>query len=402
MGLDIRYARSSGVAIAHHVVGEGATDLVVVPDFMSNLVYAWESPYYRPFYERLAHSFRVILFDKRGTGLWDRGGSFPTLETRMEDVRAVMDAVGSERALIFGGHEGCHMATLFAATYPERTVGLALFHPIVPGFAEDDEDIDLQTLRDGWGTQEFSDALLALICPTLAETESGREWFANWQRVSASPAMAYELNRVAHETDISDVYAAVRVPTIVLYRDSEPVSTTPAESKAVAAQIPGARCTRVSGSDYWGFFLSPDIVEELEQLTSGDAAPTVPDSVLMTLLFTDIVGSTARAAELGDRAWRDLLAQHNASARRELSRFRGEEPTPRATGSSPRSTALLARSAVRRRSARLSVGSVSRYVRESTPENASCTRERWPASLSRSARGSAARRRAVRSSCPGR
>ena len=306
-------------------MGESETDLVLVPDFMSNLVYAWESPYYRPFYERLAQSFRVVLFDKRGTGLSDRGGSFPTLETRMEDVRAVMDAVESERALIFGGHEGSLMATLFAATYPERTIALALLHPIVPGFVDGDEDVDLQTLREGWGTQAFSDELLELICPTLAETEHGRGWFANWLRVGASPAMAYELNRVAYETDISDVYAAVRVPTVVLYRDTKGVSSTPAESAAVAAKIPGARCTRVSGSDYWGLFLSPDIADELEELVSGDVAPIVPDSVLLTVLFTDIVGSTARAAELGDRAWRDLLEQHHAAVRRELARFRGEE-----------------------------------------------------------------------------
>ncbi len=325
MGLDIRYARNGGVAIAYHVVGEGETDLVLVPDFMSNLVYEWESPYWRPFYERLAQSFRVILFDKRGTGLSDRGASFPTLETRMEDVRAVMDAVGSERAVVFSGHEGCLMATLFAATYPERTIALALFHPIVPGFVDPDEDIDLLTLRERWGTQEFCDELLDLICPTLAATESGREWFANSLRVGASPAMAYELNRVAHETDISEVYAAVRVPTVVLYRETEPVSHTPTESRTVAEKIPGARLTRVSGSDYWGVFFSPDVADELEQLVSGDVAPVVPDSVLLTVLFTDIVGSTTRAAELGDRAWRDLLGRHNAAVRRELARFRGEE-----------------------------------------------------------------------------
>ncbi len=324
MELDIRYARSAGVAIAYQVVGDGEIDLVFVPGFVSNLVYAWESPYWRPFYERLARSFRLILFDKRGTGLSDRGGSFPTLETRMEDVRAVMETVGSERALIFGAYEGCLMATLFAATYPGSTVGLALFHPSLLEYVEDSE-ADLLSLRERWGTQEQCDEILEETCPTLAGDPEARRWFANWLRVGASPAMGYELNRAFSQTDMRDVYAAVRVPTVVLYRETLGTPPTADESRAVAALIPGARPMRVSGSDYWGIFLSPDIADELDHLVAGKATPTVPDSVLTTLLFTDIVGSTARAAELGDRAWRDLLAQHNAAVRRELARFRGEE-----------------------------------------------------------------------------
>jgi class 3 adenylate cyclase/pimeloyl-ACP methyl ester carboxylesterase len=319
--LDIRYARSAGVSIAYQVVGDGETDLVFVPDFCSNLVYAWESPYWRPFYERLAQSFRLILFDKRGTGLSDRGGSFPTLETRMEDVRAVMRAVGSERAAIFGSHEGCLMATLFAATYPENTMALALFHPSLPEYEGPPEE--LISLRERWGTNEFCRELLEVSCPTLAASEEGRTWFANWLRVGASPAMGYELNRAFFETDLRDVYAAVRVPTVVLYRDTVP--PTPEESLAVAALIPEARVLRVSGNDYWGVFLSFDIADELDRVAAGDPAPDVPNSILTTLLFTDIVGSTTRATELGDRVWRDVLAQHNALVRRELARFQGEE-----------------------------------------------------------------------------
>jgi class 3 adenylate cyclase len=320
---DIRYAHSAGVSIAYQVVGEGPTDLVFVPDFCSNLVYAWESKYWRPFYERLARSFRLILFDKRGTGLSDRGGSFPTLETRMEDVHAVLEAVGSERAAIFGSHEGCLMATLFAATYPEKTVALALFHPSLVGFADTAEEVAaLPDVRARWGTQELCDEMLEQVCPTLAATEDGRRWFANWLRVGASPAMGYELNRAFLQTDVRDVYAAVRVPTLVLYRDT-PLAAD--ESLAAAAQIPDARAMRVSGSDYWGVFLSLDIVDELERLVAGDVAPIVPDSVLTTVLFTDIVGSSERARELGDRAWRDVLARHHAVVRHELARFRGEE-----------------------------------------------------------------------------
>jgi class 3 adenylate cyclase/pimeloyl-ACP methyl ester carboxylesterase len=324
VGPDVRYVRSGGVAIAYQVVGDGETDLVFVPDYVSNLVYGWESPYWRPFYERLAESFRLILFDKRGTGLSDRGGSFPTLETRMEDVRAVLDAVGSERAAIFGSHEGCLMATLFAATYPESTIALALFHPplvTVQGAYE----ADLLDLRERWGTQEFSDELLEVTCPTLAATKEGRQWAANALRVGASPAMGYELNRAFMQTDLSDVYAAVRVPTLVLYRETPNVPENTEESRGVAGRIPGARLMRVSGSDYWGVFLSLDIAGELERLVAGEAAPPVPESVLTTLLFTDIVGSTEQAASIGDRAWRDLLSKHHATVRRELARFRGEE-----------------------------------------------------------------------------
>ncbi len=323
MAPNIRYVRSGSVAIAYQVVGDGDRDLVFVPDFCSNLVYAWESPYWRPFYERLARSFRLILFDKRGTGVSDRGGAFPTLETRMEDLRAVMAAVGSSRAVIFGSHEGCLMAALFAATYPEQTSALALFHPslieyLEPGYAES----ALPPIRDGWGTQELCDDILAETCPTLAATEEGREWFANWLRVGASPAMGYELNRVFIETDMTEVYAALRVPTLVLYRDTPLASP---EAIGVAGLVPGARKTCVSGSDYWGVFLSPEVADEIELLAAGLSAPLVPESVLSTVLFTDIVGSSERAASLGDRAYRDLLASHHAAVRRELARFRGHE-----------------------------------------------------------------------------
>jgi class 3 adenylate cyclase len=323
---EIRYVRSGGVAIAYQVVGEGERDLVFVPDYCSNLVYGWESRYWRPFYERLAESFRLILFDKRGTGLSDRGGSFPTLETRMEDVRAVMCAVGSERALIFGSHEGCLMATLFAATYPEETAALALFYPPLLSIvgADRPDEATLRDIRERWGTRELCDEMLELVCPTMAASEEGRRWFANWLRVGASPAMGYELNRAFAETDLSEVYAAVRAPTVVFYRDT-PFAADAEESRAVAALIPQARAMRVSGSDYWGVFFSLEIVDELERLSAGEPAPTIPESVLTTLLFTDIVGSSGLAAEVGDRAWRDLLARHHAAVRRELARFRGQE-----------------------------------------------------------------------------
>src|SRR2546423_3848326 len=290
---------------------------------MSNLVFNWQSPYYRNFYERLAQSFRLILFDKRGTGLSDHGGQFAALETRMDDLRAVLDDVGSTNAVVLSAHEGSAMAALYAATYPERVRALVLFHP-GPDFAEDDSETQqaLADLRDRWGTRAYSDELLLHGCQTLYEREEDREWFANHLRVGASPAVAYALNRAFLETDLSEVLPAVRAPTLVLYRRGS-IGEGPALE--VASQIPGCRSIPVSGTDYFGFFLSFDIVDEIERFVAGERVPEVPDTVLATLLFTDIVASTERAAELGDRAWRELLERHHALVRRELSRLRGEE-----------------------------------------------------------------------------
>jgi class 3 adenylate cyclase/pimeloyl-ACP methyl ester carboxylesterase len=321
MDPDIRYARSEGAAIAYMVVGDGDRDLVFVPDFGSNLVYAWQSPYWRDFYERLARSFRLILFDKRGTGISDRHGQYATLDTRMEDLRAVLDAAQSSEAVILGSADGCDLALLFAATYPERSTALALFHPHAG--PEDPDDL-LPKLREGWGTREFMDELLEFASPTLfARGEQDRLWFANWLRVSLSPAFAYELNRAFGETDLRGVMPAVRTPTLVLYRPGSPDAD---HSLDVAARVDAARTVPVSGgTDYWGIFLSSEIPDEIERFVAGEAAPVVPDTVLATLVFTDIVGSTDRAAVLGDSAWRTLLARHHAIVRRELTRFRGEE-----------------------------------------------------------------------------
>jgi class 3 adenylate cyclase/pimeloyl-ACP methyl ester carboxylesterase len=318
---EIRYAQSEGAAIAYMVVGDGDTDLVFVPDFGSNLVYAWQSDYWREFYERLAQSFRLILFDKRGTGVSDRHGQFATLETRMEDLRAVLEAAGSTHAVVLGSHDGCDLAVLYAATYPERATALVLFQPSAA--PEEAEEVLMTDLRTGWGTQEFMDRMLEIVCPTLfARGEEDRLWFANWERVSLSPAFAYALNRAFVETDLRPVMPAVRTPTLVLYR---PDSHDERDHLEVAARIEGARAVPVSGKDYWGIFLSPEIPDEIERFVAGEAAPVVPDTVLATLLFTDIVGSTERAAEIGDRGWRELLDRHHALVRRELVRFRGEE-----------------------------------------------------------------------------
>ncbi len=323
MDPDIRYARSGGVSIAYQIVGDGAIDLIYIPDFLSNLVYGWESSHWRRFYDRLAQSFRLILFDKRGTGLSDFGGQFPSLETRMDDVRAVLEAVGSSSAVLLGSLDGCSMAALYAATYPERTRAIALFHPIT-NFPQSETETfraELAELRERWGTQEYCDQLLQWNAPTLFDSDEERLWFANWLRIGASPAVAYAMNRAWADTDLRDMLPAVRVPTLVLYRECyyEPFSLD------FAQRIPSALATRISCPDPWGIFLSPEVPDELERFVAGESAPDVPDTVLATLLFTDIVASTERAAALGDRAWRELLDRHHALVRRELTRFRGEE-----------------------------------------------------------------------------
>jgi class 3 adenylate cyclase len=323
---EIQYVRNGGVAIAYRVVGDGEIDLVYVPDYVSNLVFDWESAHWRGFFERLARSFRLILFDKRGTGLSDHGAHFAALETRMEDLRAVLDAVGSSSTVVLGAHEGAGMAALFAATYPERTRGLVLFHPQARGTGTEDRETQqgLSELREGWGQQAWCDELLRVGCPTLYTDEEERRWFADSLRVGASPEVAYALNRAFMETDLREVLPAVRVPTLVLYRRGTPFGDEEG-ALDVAARIADARTMRVSGRDYFGIFLSLDIADEVERFVAGEEAPLVPESVLATVMFTDLVGSTERAGRLGDRAWRDLLTQHHALVRRELGRFRGDE-----------------------------------------------------------------------------
>ncbi len=322
---EISYVRNGGVAIAYQVVGAGEIDLVYVPDYMSNLVYGWEYHYWRDFYHRLARSFRLILFDKRGTGLSDHGPHFAALETRMEDMRAVLDAAGSSSPVIFGSHEGGAMAALYAATSPERTRALVLFHPVAKGSGTDNRQSQemLSELRERWGTQEYSDELLQEVGPSLYKDTEARRWFANFLRVGASPAVAYALNRAYEETDLTEVLPAVRAPTLVLYRRGQ--FNEERNALDVTARIPSARAMRVSGEDYAEPYLSPEIVDEIERFIAGEDLATVPDSILTTVMFTDLVGSTQRASALGDRAWREILGEHHAIVRREIARFRGEE-----------------------------------------------------------------------------
>jgi class 3 adenylate cyclase len=239
----------------------------------------------------------------------------------MEDLHAVLDAAGSERPVIFAAEEGSGMAALFAASYPERTRALVIFHPPEPGASITEEYLrELAELRQGWGTQEWCDWLMRERAPSLADSEDQRRLFANSLRVGASPSVAYALNRAAWETDLREVWPALHVPTLFLYRSPEEAVTLD-----VASRVPGAIAMRVPGLDADIDVHSEEIVEEIERFVRGEDAPRVPESILTTVMFTDIVGSTEHAAGLGDRAWRDLVARHHALVRRELSRYRGHE-----------------------------------------------------------------------------
>jgi class 3 adenylate cyclase/pimeloyl-ACP methyl ester carboxylesterase len=320
---DVRYARSGDVAIAYQVIGDGPLDVVLVPDWVSNLVWAWHTPYWRDFYERLSSFARLIVFDKRGTGLSDRPRFFPDLETRIDDLRAVLDAVGSERAALVAAQEGCWMASLFAATYPERTHSLALYHPWIgrsdPRLARPDEE-DLLEMRDAWGTDEFADGMWT--SQTLFGDMEFRHWYRDWIRLSASPAGAYAFWKMLEEVDFRDIYPAVHVPTLVLYREYRPDAR--AMYGDVAQLIPDSRLVALPGGDYIGIFLN-DPAREIEAFLRDVPALEEPERILTTVLFTDVVGSTERLSELGDASWRDLVERHHDLVRRLLGRYRGTE-----------------------------------------------------------------------------
>jgi class 3 adenylate cyclase len=315
---DIRYARSGDVAIAYQVVGEGPVDLVFVP-FFGNVRWAWEQPRLARFFEQLGSFSRLILFDKRGTGLSDRPRTL-TLETQMDDIRAVLDAVGSERAALLGAIQGSQLCALFAATYPERTQALVLYHPHaapsdLPPAAQESPD----EARERWGTRERAEERTRAIVPSLADDEDVMRWFDDYYRLAASPGAAAEFFRMLGDTDISDVLPTIRVPTLVLYRARWRVA-----AQRVRGLIPGARAVELPGDDS-PIWIDEEVPPEVRRFLAGEERPRVPDSVLTTILFTDIVGSTEHAAALGDLGWRDLLARHHAVVRRELARFRGQE-----------------------------------------------------------------------------
>jgi pimeloyl-ACP methyl ester carboxylesterase len=329
---ETRYAQSGDVSIAFQVVGEGPLDLVYVAGWVSHLEYFWQEPNYAAFLRRLASFSRLILFDKRGTGMSDRvpESELPTLEQRMDDVRAVMDAVGSEDAALLGLSEGGPMCLLFAATYPERTRALIMLgsyarrtwasdHPWAPNEAEQEAFID-ELARD-WG----GPVGLAARAPSQVDNEAFTRWWSTYLRMSASPGAAKTLTRMNAQIGVRAVLPLVRVPTLIVHRTDDRAMSVEG-SRYMAERIDGARYVEVPGEDHLPFLGDQDqILDEVEEFLTGVRRGPEPDRVLATVLFTDIVGSTERAAALGDRLWRGLLEAHHTAVRRELERFRGRE-----------------------------------------------------------------------------
>ncbi len=327
---ETRYAKSSGVNIAYQVVGSGPRDLVVVPGWVSNIDVFWEEPTLARFLTRLASFSRLILFDKRGTGLSDRVADMPSLEVRMDDVRAVMDAVGSRRAALFGYSEGGAMCALFAATYPDRAAALILGGSFARRTAAADYVCGETTEQHmAWADQierEWGGPVgIEARSPSLAHDERYRRWWARWLRASASPAAAAALVRMNMDIDIRHVLPAVRVPTLLLHSVNDRTIEVGA-SRYMAGRIGGAKLVELQGIDHIPWGCDRDVIaDEIEEFLTGARHGADSNRVLATVLFTDIVGATERAARLGDQGWHDLLDSHHALIRRELANFRGRE-----------------------------------------------------------------------------
>jgi len=327
----IRYAANGDVHIAYRVLGDGPLDLVLVPGAITNLDALWEIPEYREFYDRLASFARVTTFDKRGMGLSDRV-RFGTLEERMDDVRAILDDLGSESAALMGVSEGGPMSMLFAATHPERTRALILCGA----------EIKEETTEDWpWGEstrQEFEEAMqidrvverwgkglgLQFFVPSRKDDERLREQWGRLQVQSGSPHDAVAFMRMAFEIDVRHVVPSITAPTLVLHRVGDEICHVE-NGRWLGRHIDSAKYVELPGGNHIPWIDGDDIVDEIREFLTGVREPEQPDRVLTTVLFTDIVGSTERARVLGDRAWRDLLDRHHDLVRRDLLRFRGRE-----------------------------------------------------------------------------
>jgi class 3 adenylate cyclase len=329
---EARYARSGEVNIAYTLTGNGPFDVVFVPGFVSNVELDWADPLRAAFLGRLASFSRLITLDKRGTGLSDRVAGVPDIEARMDDIRAVMDAAGSERAAQFGLADGGSLAILFAATYPERVGALVLYATLpryvkAPDFpwapSREEAEREIAELERRWGTHELASELLR------GEDGAAAESLAILMRQSASPGAAAALARMNLEIDIRYVLGAVRVPTLVLHRKGHAIDVR--GGRFLAQQISGARFIELEGGEVFPYLgdsekLLWETQRFLTDLWEGGAwEGSEPDRILATVLFSDIVDSSARAASLGDRAWRELLERHHDLVRRQLVRFRGRE-----------------------------------------------------------------------------
>lgn len=330
MSPETHYTTSGGVNIAYQVLGNRPRDLILVPGWMSNIEVFWDEPAVARFLRRLASFSRLILFDKRGTGLSDRVAEVPDLETRMDDLRAVMDAVGSEHATLCGYSEGGVMCILFAATYPERTTSLITIGSFArqkpaPGYpwgrTEEEQAQFLSVIQKDWGGPVGLD----LRAPSLAPDDRVRQWWARFLRMSASPAAALALTRMNRDIDVRHILPAIHVPTLLLHAIGDKVIGAGA-SRYMAERIAGAKFVELPSDDHLPWGADADaILDEIEEFLTGSRHGPEPDRILATILFTDIVGSTDRAAALGDHRWRDVLEAFYSVVRHALPRFRGVE-----------------------------------------------------------------------------
>jgi pimeloyl-ACP methyl ester carboxylesterase len=326
------YARNGDVNIAYQVIGDGPLDLLFTPPFVSHLDLFWSAPDTTAFFRRLASFSRLILFDKRGTGLSDPVAGVATLEERMQDLRAVLDAAGSQRAALFGLSEGGPMSLLFAATYPERTTALIMFGSFAklmpaPGYFWEQREVAdelralwTDALENHWG----EGSALRLFMPSMAGDVNVQRMLGMFERAAASPAMVRALDQFNTEVDVTHVLPAISVPMLVLHRTGDFIPVD--YGRYLAEHVPGARFVELEGSDHMPWLGNADVVvDEVEQFLTGARHVAEPDRVLATVLFTDIVGSTERAAELGGDRWRALLDSHNQLVRRQLAAFGGHE-----------------------------------------------------------------------------
>jgi pimeloyl-ACP methyl ester carboxylesterase/class 3 adenylate cyclase len=326
---ETRYAKSGEVNIAYQVVGDGPLDVVFVPGFISHLDLQWADPRIARFLSRLASFSRLILFDKRGTGLSDPVAAPAPLEDRMDDVRAVMDAVGSESAALLALSEGGPMSALFAATYPERTHALILCGTFATGTLDPDDSPGGQPWVDAFRrvldlVEQWGEGRTLGVFAPSADSESDRIGRGIFERSAATPQMTRTLLAMAVDTDVRDVLSSIRVPTLVLNREGEFVPVEHAEY--LAEHIPGARLVVLPGADHIPFYGDAGgYAEEIEEFLTGARHAPLSDRILTTVMFTDIVGSTRRAAALGDVRWRELMAAHDELVRSELERHRGRE-----------------------------------------------------------------------------
>ena len=329
----VLYAKSDDLQIAYTVVGNGPIDLVWTPGSFSHIEAMWDSPYFVRLIERAASFARVIFFDKRGTGMSDRPVGVATLEQRIDDIRAVMDAARSERAHIFGVSEGGSMACLFAATYPQRTHSLLLYgtrprwtratdYPWGPTEEEAEQGLQ-KSIADNWRVDYTSEAMRRWLGPQV-DDPAFLEWHQRLRSVSATPAARIALSRMNRLVDVRDILPSIRVPTLVLAKTGDPLMP-PDCARDLASRIPGARLVAFEGEGHTRGEQGEEIVDTIGEWVTDAAGPVATDRFLATLLFVDLVGSTDRIALVGDAAWRDLLGRYYKVARRELAVYGGVE-----------------------------------------------------------------------------